>query len=284
VAPPVERVWIAKDDGKKRPRGKPCFEDKLVQRAGVMLVEAIFEHDFDECSHGFRKGHSPHHARDELRAKCRQLNSNGRVEAAVSGFFDHLDWGPLREFRPQRVNDGGILRLIGKWLHAGVLEAGELTHPDKGTPQGGVVSPMGSHIFLHQVLDDWCVKDVQPRRKGRCFGMRLADDCIIGGELEADARRVMAVVPKRCNRFSLTMHPAKTGLIAFKRPPRRDHSAGGKGSFDLLGCTHSWAKTRRGYWVIKRKTGRKRRRRCMKERGTWCRENRHEPWQEPSRT
>ena len=174
-APPVERVWIAKEEGKKRPRGKPCFEDKMVQRAVVMILAAIVDHDFYECSHGFRKGHSPQQALDALREKCRKLNINWRVDADVSGFFDHLDWGPLRECITQRVNDGGILRLIGKWLHAGVLEAGELTHPDKGTPQGGVVSPMVSNICLHQVLDDWFVKDVQPRMKGRCFVMRFAD-------------------------------------------------------------------------------------------------------------
>jgi RNA-directed DNA polymerase len=284
VAPPVERVWIEKEDGKKRPIGKPCFEDKIVQRAVVMILEAIVDHDFYEFSHGFRKGHSQHQALDELREKCRTLNINWRVDADVSGCFDNLDWGHLREFITQRVNDGGILRLIGKWLHAGVLEAGELTHPDKGTPQGGVVSPMVANIFLHQVLDEWFVKDVQPRMKGRCFVIRFADDFIIGCELEADARRVMAVLPKRFNRFSLTIHPEKTVLIEFKRPPSRDKSAGGKGSFDFLGFTHYWAKTRRGYWVIKRKTVRKRLRRFMKEIWTWCRKNRHEPLQEQYRT
>lgn len=284
VAPPVERVWIEKEEGKKRPIGQPCFEDKIVQRAVVMILEAIFDHDFYEFSHGFRKGHSQHQALDELREKCRKLNITWIVDADVSGFFDNLDWGHLREFITQRVNDGGILRLIGKWLHAGVLEAGELTHPDKGTPQGGVVSPMVSNIFLHQVVDEWCVKDVQPRMNGRCFVIRFADDFIIGCELEADARRVMAVLPKRFNRFSLTIHPEKTVLIEFKRPPSRDQSAGGKGSFDFLGFTHYWAKTRRGYWVIKRKTVRKRLRRFMKGIWTWCRENRHEPLQEQYRT
>ncbi|MEE9145973.1 MAG: reverse transcriptase domain-containing protein, partial [Candidatus Tectomicrobia bacterium] len=161
----------------------------------------------------------------------------------------------------RRVNDGGILRLIGKWLHAGVLEAGELTYPDKGTPQGGVISPMLANLFLHQVLDEWFVKDVQPRMKGRSFLIRFADDFIIGFAQEADARRVMGVLPKRFNRFSLTIHPEKTVLIAFKRPSSREKSAQGTGTFDFLGFTHYWAKTRRGYWVIKRKTIRKRLRR-----------------------
>ena len=283
VAPPVERVWIEKEDGKKRPIGKPCFEDKIVQRAVVMILEVIFEHDFHDFSHGFRKGHSQHQALHELREQCRKLHINWIVDADVSGFFDNLDWGHLREFIQQRVGDGGILRLIGKWLHAGVLESGELTHPDKGTPQGGVVSPMLSNIFLHHVLDEWFVKDVQPRMQGRCFLIRFADDFIIGCELEADARRVMEVLPKRFGRFSLSIHPEKTVLIAFKKPPSRDSSARGKGTFDFLGFTHYWAKTRRGYWVIKRKTVGKRLRRFMKAIWLWCRENRHKPLQEQYR-
>jgi len=284
VAPPVERVWIEKEGGKKRPIGKPRFEDKIVQRAVVMILEAIFEQDFHAFSHGFRKGHSPHQALHELREQCRTLHINWRVDADVSGSFDNLDWGFLREFIQQRVKDGGILRLIGKWLHAGVLEAGELTHPDKGTPQGGVASPLLANVFLHQVLDEWFVKDVQPRMKGRCFVTRFADDFIIGCELEADACRVMAVLPKRFNRFSLTIHPEKTAWIAFKRPPSREASAGRPGSFDFLGFTHYWAKTRRGYWVLKRKTVGKRLRRVMQAIWAWCRDNRHAPLQEQYRT
>jgi RNA-directed DNA polymerase len=284
VAPPVERVWIEKDDGKKRPIGKPCFEDKIVQRAVVMILEAIFEHDFYGFSHGFRKGHSQHQALHELREQCRTLHIAWIVDADVSGFFDNLDWGHLREFIQQRVSDGGILRLLGKWLHAGVLESGALTYPDKGAPQGGVISPMVSNVFLHRVLDEWFVKDVHPRMQGRCFVTRFADDFIIGFELEADARRVMEVLPRRFARFRLTIHPEKTVLTAFKRPPSRNQSAGGTGTFDFLGFTHYWAKTRRGYWVIKRKTIGKRLRRFMKGIWTWCRENRHAPLQEQYQT
>jgi RNA-directed DNA polymerase len=283
VAPPVERVWIEKDEGKKRPISNPCFEDKIVQRAVVMIVEAIFDHDFHAFSHGFRKGHRQHQAVHERREQCRKLHMTWIVDADVSGFFDNLDWGRLREFITQRVNDGGRLRLIGQWLKAGVLAAGELTHPDKGAPQGGVLSPMISNLFLPQVLDEWCVKDVQPRMQGRCFLTRFADDFIMGFEREADARRVMDVLPKRFNRFRLTIHPEKTGLIEFKRPLCQKQSTNGKGTFDFLGCTHYWATTRRGYWVIKRKTARKRLRRCMKAIWTWCRENRHAPVQEQYR-
>jgi RNA-directed DNA polymerase len=176
-APPVERVWIEKDNGKQRPIGKPCFEDKSVQRAVVMIREAIVEPEFHGFSHGFRNGHSQHQALHELREQCRTLHIAWRVDADVSGCFDNLDWGHLREFIQQRVRDGGIFRLLGKWLHAGVLESGAVSSPDKGTPQGGVLSPMVSNVFLHRVLDEWFVKDVQPRMQGQCFLTRFADDC-----------------------------------------------------------------------------------------------------------
>jgi RNA-directed DNA polymerase len=284
VAPPVERVWIEKDDGKQRPIGKPCFEDKIVQRAVVMILEAIFEPAFHGFSHGFRKGHSQHQALHELREQCRTLHIAWIVDADVSGFFDNRDWGPLREFILQRGRDGGRLRLLGKWLHAGVFESGALSYPDKGTPQGGVISPMVSHVFLHRVLYEWFVKDVQPRMKGRCFLTRFADDFIIGCALEADARRVMDVLPKRFARFRLTIHPEKTALIAFQRPPSRETSARGTGSFDFLGFTHYWAKTRRGYWVIKGKTVGKRLRRFMRALWTWWRDSRHVPLHEQYQT
>jgi RNA-directed DNA polymerase len=256
----------------------------MVQRAVVMILEAICARDFHAFSHGVRKGHSPQQALHELREQCRALHIHWRVDADVRGFFDTLDWSPLREFLQQRVRDGGILRLIGKWRHAGVLEAGALMHPDKGTPQGGVISPMFANVFLHHVLDEWLVKDVHPRMQGHCLLMRFADDCIIGCAREADARRIMDVLPKRFTRFRLTIHPEKTVVVAFKRPPSRDQSAGGTGTFGFLGFTHYWGKTRQGYWVIKRKTIGKRLRRFMKVSGTWCRDNRHEPLQEQHRT
>lgn len=215
VAPPVERVWIDKEDGKKRPIGKPCFEDKIVQRAVMMILMAIFDHDFYDFSHGFRKGHSQHQALHELREMCRELNISWILDADVSGFFDNIDHGFLLEILKQRVNDGGIIRLIGKWLNAGVVDAGTLTHPENGTPQGGVISPMLANLFLHYVLDEWFVKEVEPRMKGRCFLIRFADDFIIGFECEDDAKRVMDVLPRRFNRFNLTIHPEKTVLVQF---------------------------------------------------------------------
>ena len=165
------------------------------------------------------------------------MNINWIVDADVSGFFDNLDHSWLRRIIEQRVKDGGILRLIGKWLNAGVLEGEEVTYPEKGTPQGAVISPLLSNIFLHHVLDDWFVREVQPRLKGRCFLIRFADDFVIGCEWEADARRVMEVLPKRFGRFGLTIHPEKTVLTRFSRPKGGGNSTKGRGTFDFLGFT-----------------------------------------------
>jgi RNA-directed DNA polymerase len=279
-AVPVKRVWLDKEDGRKRPIGIPVLEDKIVQRAVVMLLEAVYEQDFYDFSHAFRAGHSPHQALHELRERCMELNINWIVEADISGFFDSIEHALLLEVIRQRVNDGGILRLIGKWLNAGVLEGETLTYSEQGTPQGGVISPMLANIFLHHVLDEWCVKEVQPRMKGRVVLVRFADDFVIGCELESDARRIMEVLPKRCARFQLTIHPDKTALIPFQRPKANEAQAARRGTFDFLGFTHYWAKSRRGYWVIKRKTARKRLRRFVKGVWQWCRQNRHLPLKE----
>jgi group II intron reverse transcriptase/maturase len=282
-APPVERAWLEKADGGKRPIGKPTFEDKIVQRAVVMLLGAIYEQEFYGFSYGFREGRSAHQALGELRHECERMNIGWIVDADVSGCFDNLDHGQLRAFIKQRINDGGILRLIGKWLNAGVLEEGILAYPDRGTPQGGVISPMLANVFLHHVLDEWFVEQVRPRMKGRCFLIRFADDFVIGCELEADARRILEVLPKRFGRFGLTIHSEKTALIRFRRPESGGESGGGNGTFDFLGFTHYWATSRRGSWVIKRRTARKRLRRAKKSLWQWCRGNRHRPLREQHR-
>jgi group II intron reverse transcriptase/maturase len=282
-APPVERVWLEKEDGRMRPIGKPTFEDKIVQRAVVMLLEAVYEQDFYDFSYGFRPGRSPHQALHELREQCRKQNINWVVDADVSGFFDELRHDLLQEFIKQRVNDGGILRLIGKWLNAGVLEEGNLTYAEKGSPQGGVVSPILANVFLHYVLDEWYEQEVKPRLKGRSFLIRFADDFAIGCELESDAHRIMAVLPKRFDRYGLTIHPQKTKLVKFGKPPKNQSSGPKNGTFDFLGFTHYWAKSRRGYWVIKRRTAHKRLRRSIKALWQWCKENRHLPFKEQYR-
>jgi group II intron reverse transcriptase/maturase len=275
-APPVERVWIDKENGKKRPIGKPTFEDKIVQRAVEMLLSAIFEERFHDFSHGFRRGRSQHQALHALREDCRTLNINWILNADITGLFDNIDHQKLLDLIRHRVNDGAILRLIGKWLNAGVMEEERVEYPDKGTPQGGVVSPLLSNIFLHHVLDDWFALEVAPRMKRRCFVIRWADDFIIGFELESDAKRVMAVLPKRFGRYGLELHPEKTALIRFGKPPSKATDSGENGTFDFLGFTFFWGKGLKGYWVIKKKTARKRLSRFLKMTWNWCKENRHE--------
>jgi group II intron reverse transcriptase/maturase len=282
-APPVKRVWLDKDDGGKRPIGMPVFEDKIVQRAVAMILGAVYEQDFEDFSHGFREGHSQHRALSDLRQKCREIGVAWIADADVAGFFDNLDHALLLKIIKRRVNDGALIRLIGKWLKAGVMEGTTLIHPEKGTPQGGVISPVISNIFLHHVLDRWYVRDVKPRI-GRSFLIRWADDFLIGCEREDDARRVMAALPKRFTLFKLTIHPTKTALIKFQRPPAAKKTDSENGTFDFLGFTHFWAKTRQGYWVIKRKTAKKRLRRAMKSLWQWCRDHRHDNLMEQYKT
>ena len=274
VASPVKRIWIDKEDGKKRPIGIPALEDKIVQKAVATLMGIVYEPIFHDFSHGFRPGRSQHGALSELREKCRNLNINWIVSADISGLFDNIDHTLLRDTIRIRVNDGGIIRLIGKWLNAGVAEGDEIVYPEKGTPQGGVISPVLSNVFLHYVLDDWYVKEVEPRMKGKCFLIRWADDFIMGFQLESDARRLMEVLPKRFERFKLDLHPEKTRLIPFGKPPK---SGKPEGTFDFLGFTFYWGKGLKGYWVIKKQTARKRRNRFMRMLWDWCKKNRHEP-------
>lgn len=283
-APPVKRVWLDKEGGKKRPIGMPAFEDKIVQRAVTMLLESVYEQDFHDFSYGFRPGRSAHQAIGALRECCMALNTGWIVDADISGFFDNLDHGHLRDILRERVNDGGVLRFVGKWLNAGVLEGQELTHPEAGSPQGGVISPLLSNIYLHHVLDDWFVKEVQPRLQGRSFLIRYADDFVIGCECESDARRVLAVLPQRFGRYGLTIHPEKTNLVKFGKPGPKGSPKSGNGTFDFLGFTHYWATSRRGYWVIKRRTMRSRLKRAMKALWQWCRENMHRPIMEQHKT
>jgi group II intron reverse transcriptase/maturase len=278
-ARPVERVGIEKEDGKQRPIGKPTFEDKIVQRAVAMLLEAIDEQDFSDSSYGFRPGRSPHDALHELRERCMRDNIGWIVDADVRGYFDSLDRTRLREVLRQRVKDGSILRLIGQWPRAGVLEEGVVSHPETGVVPGGVIAPVLANIFLHHVLEEWFEQEVQPRLQGRSFLMRFANDFVIGCELKADAQRIMAVLPKRFARYGLTMHPTKTALMAFGKPETPQGSTEGNGTFDFLGLTHYWTRSRRGYWVIKRRTAKKRLRRTKKARWPWCRHNRHTPLQ-----
>ncbi len=283
VAPPVLRAHIPKagSPGETRPLGIPTFEDKILQRAVLMVLEPVYETDFLDASHGFRPGRSAHRALDSLWKQAMNLGCRWIVDVDLRKFFDTIDHGHLREFLKRRVRDGVILRLIGKWLNAGVLEEGVLTIPDDGTPQGGVISPHLANIFLHYVLDEWFEKEVRPRLKGEVFLIRYADDFVIGAAREEDARRIMEVLPKRMSKYGLTVHPEKTRLVRFD-PDSPDDSEAEAGAtlpktFDFLGFTHYWGRSRRGGWVIKRKTARSRLKRAFATLSEWCRKNRHQP-------
>ncbi len=284
VATPVKRIWIEKEKGKQRPIGIPVLEDKIVQKAVEMILSAIYEPNFYDFSHGFRRGHSQHLAIKELRENCLKNNTNWIVSADITGLFDNIDHGYLREFIKQRVNDGGIIRLIGKWLKAGIMEEQTFYRSDSGTPQGGVISPILSNIFLHNVLDDWFVKEVHPRMKGRSFLIRYADDFIAGFELESDASRALKAMAKRFERFGLELHPDKTKLVRFGRPPGKGNKDSHPGTFDFLGFTHYWGMSRQGYRVFMRKTISKRLSRFKRMVWVWCRNNRHKPIQEQHAT
>lgn len=274
-ATPVKRIWIDKEDGKKRPIGVTILEDKIVQRAVVTILEQIYEQDFYDFSYGYRPDKSAHDALRELRKLCMENRITCLVDADITGCFDNLDKSVLRELLHRRVKDGGIDRLIGKWLNAGVVDRKQLYFPEKGTPQGGVISPLLANIYLHYVLDEWFVKEVLPRLKGKAFLLRFADDFVILFEWEEDAKRVLAVLPKRMEKYKLTIHPQKTRLVTFKRPSKEVQKDKTNATFDFLGFTHYWAKSRQGYWVVKRQTARKRLRRTIRAMNEWCRDHRH---------
>lgn len=287
-APPVRRVRIPKGTSKTvtRPIGIPAFEDKVLQRAVVMLLEPIYEQDFYDCSYGFRPQRSAHQALESLWQQTMETGGGWILEIDIQQFFDKLDKSHLRAFLQRRVRDGVVLRLIGKWLNAGVFEDGAVSYPDTGSPQGGVASPVLANVYLHYVLDDWFAREVKPRMRGRTFLIRYADDAVIGFTNERDARRVLEVLPKRFGRFGLTLHPEKTKLVPFQKPhqdpPHKGSGSGGSQteSFDLLGFTHYWGRSLRGNWVVKRKTASSRFTRALQAIAQWCRRNRHRPVRE----
>jgi len=282
-APAVRRVHIPKDGAnhKTRPIGIPTLEDKILQRAVLMVLEPVYEQEFMNCSYGFRPERGAHQALEALRNELRAIRGGWVIDLDIQSFFDTVSWSYLQGFLDQRVRDGVIRRVIGKWLNAGVMEDGAVWYPEAGTPQGGVISPLLSNLYLHEVLDRWFYREVKPRLGGRAFLVRYADDAVLGFEYEEDARRVLAVLAKRLARYGLTLHPQKTRLVEFRCPegrigPATTESHTGS-SFDMLGFTHFWARSRKGRWIIKQKTAKGRFGRAVKRLALWCRKYRHAP-------
>jgi RNA-directed DNA polymerase len=271
-APDIRRVWIDKDNGKQRPLGISTTEDKIVQRAVTDILNLIYEQDFYEFSYGFRPKRNAHQALSSLRSHC--MRGRGRIkwilDADIQGCFDNFDHTILRKLLSRRIKDRSLLRLIDLWLKAGIIDGKSMHRNSAGTPQGNIISPLLCNIYLHYVLDEWIAKMVRPLLKGEIFIIRYADDFIIGFEKEEDVLRVNRTLPKRMQKFGLTIHPEKSQLVRFV-PAGKDKSP----TFDFLGFTHYWTKSQKGYNVIKRRTCKKKMRKALQNLRDCCKENRH---------
>jgi group II intron reverse transcriptase/maturase len=285
-AKPVRRAYIAKTDGRQRPLGVTALEDKIVQRATVEVLNAIYEIDFVGFSYGFRPGRSQHDALDALYAGQLTKRVNWVLDADIRGFFDAIDHGWLVQFLEHRIADRRVVRLIQKWLNAGVLEDGKRTRSEQGTPQGGSASPLLANVYLHYVFDLWTQRWRRTEARGEMIVVRYADDFIVGFEHKSDAERFLAELTERFRRFSLELHPDKTRLIEFGPFAATNRTRRGQGkpeTFDFLGFTHICGKKRNGRFTVLRQTMRKRLQAKLKQVKIQLRRRLHDPVPEVGR-
>jgi RNA-directed DNA polymerase len=256
----------------------PALEDKIVQKAVVELLNAIYEQDFLACSYGFRPGRGAQEALDEVgRAICRESTSCV-LELDITSYFDSIVREQLMEMIERRISDASVLRLIRKWINIGVIDDGRLLISETGTGQGQIISPLLANVYLHFVLDEWIEREVTTRLRGKVFEIRYADDAVLCFQYREDAEKVLEILPKRFARYGLTLHPEKTRLVPFGREALdRASRAGTKAdTFDFLGLTHIGARSRRGKFMVRLKTMRKRLRRSFNSVGQWCQAHRHD--------
>lgn len=272
---PIRRVHIPKTSGKTRPIGISCIEDKIVQGALQELLEAIYEQDFLPCSYGFRPGRNAHDALRDLDKMVFREGCGWILEADIQAFFDSLERPKLIEMLQKRVVDGSIQRLVAKCLHVGVLEGEKYTSPDEGTVQGSALSPLLGNVYLHYGLDLWFETEIKPKLVGPAQLIRYADDFVIGFKHKGDADRVMVLLHQRMAAYGLTLHPDKTRLIPFQRPPRSQRKGKGPATFDFLGFTLYWQRSHRGGWRLGMKTRKARIQRALKAISEWCSRQRH---------
>ena len=284
---PVKRRWILKSPGKFRPLGLSALEDKVVAKAVALLLEQIYEQDFLDFSHGFRPNHSCHKASHQVRQELLKLGITCVIDCDLRSFFDNLRHDVLLSLLRKRVNDGSLLRLIKRMLEAGIMDGKELVFPEKGSPQGSVISPLLANVYLHEVLDKWFAQVVTAHCTGKVVLIRYADDFIIGCERADDAARIMRALPQRFAKYGLELNTEKSRLVNFVRPRRGTgrHPDGRKpGTFSFLGFVYYWGKTFRGGYTIKRKTEGKRIARTCSSIWKWCRDHRHDSLVDQYRT